>query len=209
MARLAALYSGLARRPRARGRDGHRELRRRLDRRRDGPVWAHRASAASCSSTRWVSKWKATTSPTSPACRCPKSRHSRSTTRRPSVSIPPPSPTPRRPSGGNGAALAVYSGSPAMADPTLARPPQRHHYPDPGAVGRQRSDRRARLRPGLRRCHPPGALRGAAGHRAHAPDGDSRACGTGNSRLEPNPRCRLLAVAALRRRNSETSARWP
>ena len=96
VAGLAALYAQLARRPRTRRRDRHRELRRRLDRRRDGPAGHHRASAASCSSMRWVSRWTATRSPTSPACPCPRSRHCRSTTRRRSVSIPPPSPMPRR-----------------------------------------------------------------------------------------------------------------
>ena len=38
--------------------------------------------------------------------------------------------------------------------PYAARPPRRHRHPDPGAVGRERSDCPARLRPGLRRRHP-------------------------------------------------------
>ena len=74
----------------------------------------------------------------------------------------------------NAATLAVYAGSPAMADPTLLGRLGVRHPPFPGAVGRERSDRDARLRPGLCLGHPRSTLRGVAGDRAHASDGDSR-----------------------------------
>ena len=90
----------------------------------------------------------------------------------------------------NGAALAVYAGSPAHGRPDAARPPRRHRDPDPGAVGRERSDCPARLRSGLRRGHQPGALRGAVGHRAHAPDGDSRPRAARDLRIGPPPKFR-------------------
>ena len=74
----------------------------------------------------------------------------------------------------NGAALAVYAGSPAMADPTLLGRLSGIAIPTLVLWGESDQIVAARLRPGLCRCHPRGALRGAAGHRAHAPDGDSR-----------------------------------
>ena len=65
--------------------------------------------------------------------------------------------------------------------PYAARPAERDCCPDPGSVGRERSDCRAPLRAGVCRCHPRGALRGASGHWTHAPDGDARSSSRCNS----------------------------
>ena len=73
----------------------------------------------------------------------------------------------------NGVALAVYAGSPAMADPTLLG--RLSGIAIPTLVLWGESDRI--VEPAYGRAYAAaiqGALRGAAGHRAHAPDGDSR-----------------------------------
>ena len=110
----------------------------------------------------------------------PRFRHVRSTTRRPSVSIPRPFPTPIKRS-------LLPTAQPRPPTPALPRWPTPRcsaasvaSPSDPGVVGRERPDCRAGPRPGLCRCHPRGALRGAAGHRAHAPDGDPRTGSAGD-----------------------------
>ena len=55
---------------------------------------------------------------------------------------------------GNRAALASTR-APAMSDPTLRRTSRRARAPHPGVVGRERPDRRPRLRSRLRRRDPP------------------------------------------------------
>ena len=75
----------------------------------------------------------------------------------------------------NRAALITYSGrSDDGRRPHPPRAPRRRGDPDPGAVGRQRPDRHPRVRPRLGRRHPEGPVRGAQGHRAHAPARDAR-----------------------------------
>ena len=69
---------------------------------------------------RWASKWKATRSPTSPASSVPEiqalSFHDPTPFRVDPATIPD---AQKAIMAANGAALAVYAGSPAMADPTL------------------------------------------------------------------------------------------
>ena len=163
-----------ARRPQTRGRDGHRELGRWLDRSRDGPPGL-----------------TADEPPGAPRCGGyrtggPPDRRRLRPLRAgdPSTLVPRPDALPGRSRhhprcaegnhGGQWRGLGRLCRLSGDGRPDAFRPPQRHFNPYSGAVGRERSDRPARLRPGLRRGHSPGALRGAVGHRAHAPDGDSR-----------------------------------
>ena len=74
---------------------------------------------------------------------------------------------------GNRAAIAAYAGA-SMADPTLAGRLATLEIPDPGAVGRERPDRRCRLRTRLRRRDPHGPVPAAARHRPLPAAGDPR-----------------------------------
>jgi hypothetical protein len=162
----------LARRPRTRGRDGHRELRRGLDRCRDvsaGLASPHRHGPPRCGGHRSGGPHR-------------RRRLGPVRARDPGPFIPRPCALPcrsrhhrRRSEGDHGCrrqSLGHLCRLRGHDRPDAARPSRRHRHPDAGALGRERSDRRARLRPGL--CHRlrRGALRGPARHRARAPVGD-------------------------------------
>ena len=165
----------LARRPRTRGRDAHRELRRRLGRRRDWLCWAHRTSAGIVLldavgievEGHPVADVSGLSVPEIQAL----SFHDPTPFRVDPATIPD---AQKAIMAANGAALAVYAGSPAMADPTLLG--RLGAIVTPTLVLWGESDRI--VEPAYGRAYAAAidrsTLRGAARHRAHAPDGDPR-----------------------------------